>query len=122
MGLSQATSGTYLPAALSTLDTLFTDSVLGEKQFGIDQSNLPAGTVLNLSIQVILTSGGTTYKETKNVTLSNPVAVPAAPAVGYEPLWWSPWYTNISGLQVQAQVVSGSLPTTGLPWVENEIS
>ena len=106
MALSQITSGTYLPTALNTLTTLFTDTALGLKEFEIDLTNLPAGTVLNLSFQKILLSGGTTYQEFDNATLTVPVAIPAAPSVGYEPIRSFRWPSDIAGFQVQAQIMS----------------
>lgn len=121
MALSQIASGTYLPTALTTLTTLFTDTTVGLKKFWINLRNLPAGTVLNLSFQSIVVSGGS-YDEFRNVTLSVPVAIPAAPGVGYEPWQAFEWDDDINGLQVQAQIISGPLPTTGLQWAENGVS
>lgn len=122
MALSQPNSGTYLPTATGSYTTLVTDTTLGLKQFGIDLTNLPAGTILFLSFQTILTSGGTTYQEFDNATLSVPVATPAAPSAGYQPLHFFKWDTSLSGFQVQAQIVSGTLPSTALNWVENAVS
>ena len=115
------TTGTFLPTATATVYTLFTDATGGAKKFRINTTNLPAGTILNLSFQALNTSGGS-YVERSNATLSNPVAVPAAPAIGYEPDWQSEDFVVEYGFQVQANVISGTLPTTALDWTEASVS
>ena len=57
-----------------------------------------------------------------NATLSNSVAVPAAPAIGYEPDWQSEDFVVEFGFQVQANVISGTLPSTALDWTEASVS
>ncbi len=121
MALTWPNSGTYLPTALTTIATLFTDATAGVKKFKIDLTNLPAGTVLNLSLQSLDTSGGS-YIEQENITLSNSVSVPAAPALGYEPKWESEGIAVAFGFLVQAQIISGTLPTVALNWFEASVS
>ena len=60
--------------------------------------------------------------ERSNVTVSNPVAVPAAPAIGYEPDYQSDDFVVQFGFQVQANVISGTLPTTALDWTSASVS
>ena len=115
------TTGTYLPTATGTVTTLVTDATGGVKKFRINQTNLPAGTVLNISFQALNTSGGS-YVERQNVTLSNPVTVPAAPSIGYEPDWQSEDFAVQEGFQVQANIISGTLPSTALDWTEYSVS
>jgi hypothetical protein len=121
MALTFPNSGTYLPTATGTVSTLFTDATAGLKQFRINLANLPAGTVLQLSLQSLDTSSGS-YWETEGIALSNSIAVPASPAIGYQPDWISEWVTVSYGFQVQAQIVSGTLPSTGLGWSEASVS
>ena len=115
------TTGTFLPAAVATVYTLVTDGTAGVKKFRMNTTNLPAGAILNLSIQALNASGGS-YVERKNYTISNPIAVPAAPAIGYEPDWESDEVVVEFGFQVQANVISGTLPTTALDWTEYSVS
>ena len=115
------TTGTFLPAALATVYTLLTDGTGGVKKIRMNTTNLPAGAVLNLSLQALNSPTGA-YVERANVTLSNAVAVPAAPAIGYEPDWESEEIVVEYGFQVQANVVSGTLPTTALDWTEYSVS
>lgn len=115
MGLSLIASGTYLPTALTTQDTIFTDTTVGLKQFIISQRNLPAGSPLNLSFQTLILSSSS-YDEYDNDTLEVAVAIPAAPALGYAPVKIYSWEGSLYGLQIIAQILSGSLPTTGLTW------
>ena len=114
-------TGTFLPPAAATVYTLFTDATGGVKRFRINKTNLPAGAILNLSFQALNASGGS-YVERSNATLSNSVAVPAAPAIGYEPDWQSEDFVVEYGFQVQANVISGTLPTTALDWTEASVS
>ena len=188
MSLAVATESTTF-GALSTLYTIVTDTS-GPKltKFAIDTTWLPAGTVLNLSIQT--TPNATTqYTEELNITLSNAVTLyqsnttgamtsgsnvltltsafttelvvgqrvvvvgagasganldtwvtavtdstsytlnsdagttvssasvyagPTDNGLGSEPLWESESIVNPYGLQVQAQIVSGTLPPLAL--------
>ncbi len=121
MALAFPNSGTYLPTALTTITTLVTDATLGVKKFKIDLTNLPAGTILNLSLQVINVSGGS-YIEEQNISLANTIAPTAAPSIGYEPVWESEGIVTQYGFQVQAQIISGTLPTTALTWEEASVS
>ncbi len=115
------TTGTFLPTATGTVYTLLTDGTGGVKKFRINLTNLPAGTILNLSFQALNSSAGS-YEERQNVTLSNPIAIPAAPAIGYEPDWQSEDFVVQDGFQVQANVISGTLPSTALDWTEYSVS
>lgn len=76
------TKGQANLGALSTLYTLVTDTT-GPKiaKFTLDSTWLPAGTILNLSIQT--TPDATTeYSEVENVTISNPVSMYQSDATG----------------------------------------
>lgn len=70
------TQTTWLPMALNTIATLFTDTTgPAVCKFSLDTLWLPAGTVANLSIQTLSSSSAVQYEETENVTLSNAVTL-----------------------------------------------
>lgn len=115
------TDGTFLPAAVGTTYTLLTDATGGVKKFRINGTNLPAGTLMNVSLQALNLSTGA-YVERKNKSFLNLVAVGVAPAIGEEPDWQSKDIVVQFGFQVQATIISGTLPTTGLDWTEYSAS
>lgn len=103
----------FLPAAVGDSVTLGPDTTAGIKDVVTNLTNLPAGTILNVSCQKIQVSGGS-YEETKNITYSNPIAIPAAPGAGYEPLQTSEPELSPYGYQAVITLVSGTLPTTAI--------
>ena len=108
-------SGAYLPTVLNTLDTLGPDTTAGIKTFDIDLTNLPAGTILDVSIQKIQLSAGA-YIEEFHDDFQNSVAISANPGNGYEPIQESEPIMSPFGFQVVVQILSGTLPATGLNW------
>lgn len=103
----------FLPAAVGDSVTLGPDTTAGIKDVCVDLTNLPAGTIMTVSCQKIHTSGGS-YYESQNATFSNPVAVPAAPGAGYEPLQTTEPELSPYGYQAVITLVSGTLPTTAI--------
>lgn len=106
-------SASFLPAAVGDSITVGPDTTAGIKDVVVNLTNLPAGAVMTVSCQKIHTSGGS-YEESQNITYSNPVAVPAAPGAGYEPLQTSEPEMSPFGYQAVVTFVSGTLPTTGI--------
>ena len=96
-------------------ETIFTDTERSHKQFKVDITNLPAGTILSFSFQTKISSEEE-YKEFDSVTLSTPVDIPSAPAQGYMPIWIKEWSSELYGFRVQANIVKGKLPKIGLAW------
>lgn len=107
-------SASFLPAAVGDSITVGPDTTAGIKDVVVNLTNLPAGAIMTVSCQKIQTSGGS-YEETdSSMTLSNPVAVPAAPGAGYEPLQTSEPELSPFGYQAVVTYVSGTLPTSGI--------
>lgn len=104
----------------TTLGTLFTDATPGIKTISVDQSNIPAGSVIMLSVQV--NNNNSTYIETENIVLSNVLAPPGAPDVGYETMFQSQEYAVQYGIQVQWQLLSGTAPASAIPVYESSVS
>lgn len=114
-GLSTINSGTYLPNCINTWTTLIIDNSEGLKQFNIDNTNLPAGTIINISFQTKL-GPDQPFREFKSAVICVPVDIPPAPSQGHQPVETFEFNGVFFGFQVQTQVISGRLPTKGLYW------
>lgn len=113
--LSTISSGTYFPNCINTWTTLIIDNSEGLKQFNIDNTNLPAGTIINISFQTKL-GLDQPFREFKSAVICVPVDIPSAPSHGYQPVETFEFNGVFFGFQVQTQVISGKLPTKGLYW------
>ena len=113
----------------TTLTEIISTSLLGLIELGIDWTNLPAGTVVMVSVNAILISGGN-YVEIDNFSFSNPIAVPvgtttAAPTPGYVGAPANPprvYNMTVGPLMVNAQIISGSANTTACDVWLNQVS
>lgn len=104
----------FLPTALGQTVTLGPDTTAGIKRIVTNVTNLPAGAVMTESTQKIQVSGGV-YEETdSSITISNPVAITAAPGAGYQPLISTDPEMSPFGYQAVITYVSGTLPTTAI--------
>ena len=115
MALSIINSGTYLPNCIGTWTTLKVDNSEGLKQFKIDMTNLPPGTIMVLSFQTKL-GPDQPFLEFDSSAISIPVTIPAGPSQGHQPVANFEFNSISFGFQVQAQIINGTLPSKGLYW------
>ena len=114
MDIGNLESNEYLPKYLNTWDNLSQYTGKGRLRFKIDRSHLPAGTIVMISFQEKL-GPDQQFLEFDTAILHVPVAVPQPPARGYLPISTYE-FSVLFGLRIDAQVVSGTLPTEGLFW------
>ena len=114
MELASLDSNIYLPDSLNTWKTLSKQEEGGHLRFKIDKSNLPPGTIVSISFQERL-GPDQPFLEFKTGILCVLVAIPPPPARGHLPIETYE-FSVLFGLQIEAQIVLGVLPTKGLFW------
>ena len=68
------TKSSWSPTALNVLFTTTPDTTgPSVVKFSLDSTWLPAGTIANVSVQTLLSSSASTYKETQNASIANPI-------------------------------------------------
>lgn len=123
MGLAQTTKGIWDPSTSASI-TVGPYTTAGLYRMGIDQSAMGAGDTITLSMQQNDTG---TYLEGRSETFGPPVAIPAAPAAGYQPLFRSPsqdWDDTTTGIQyvLTYTTASGNTTPTAVDYFLNGIT